>query len=76
MVMELRVLPYFCPGLPCIITGANGDLQNLQPGVYSSNPNLCISNSANVGKTFSLEVSDTNGNLISKSDVIISTVTV
>jgi FlaG/FlaF family flagellin (archaellin) len=34
---------------------------------------LCIRNPDNVGKTFSLEVSDKKGNLISKSDVTIST---
>lgn len=33
---------------------------------------LCIRNPANVGKTFSLEVSDKQGHLISKSDVTIA----
>jgi archaeal type IV pilus assembly protein PilA len=33
---------------------------------------LCIRNPDNVGKTFSLEVSDKKGNLISKSDVTIA----
>ena len=62
----------FLPGDTLYISGANATCSLLQPGVYASNTNLCISNSANVGKTFSLEVSDTNGNIISKSDVIIS----
>jgi len=33
---------------------------------------LCIRNPANIGKSFSLEVSDTKGNLISRTDVTIT----
>jgi len=62
----------FIPGDTLIISGANATCSLLQPTVYASNLGLCISNSSNIGKTFSLEVSDTKGDMISRSDVIIS----
>jgi archaeal type IV pilus assembly protein PilA len=65
-------VPSFVSGDTLMISDTNSACNLLQPTVYASNPGLCISNTSNVGKTFSLEVSDTRGNLISKSDVIIS----
>jgi FlaG/FlaF family flagellin (archaellin) len=64
----------FMSGNTLFISGTNAACQYLQPGVWAGDPDqsLCISNPANVGKTFSLEVSDKSGNLISKSDVTIS----
>jgi archaeal type IV pilus assembly protein PilA len=63
----------FMSGDTLFISGTNAACNLLQPGVYTSGASsLCISNTTNVGKTFSLEVSDTRGNLISKSDVTIS----
>ncbi|MDO9324435.1 MAG: type IV pilin [Methanoregula sp.] len=56
-----------------VISGVNATCSVLQPGVYASGiTSNCISITDNVGKTFSLETSDNRGNLISKSDVIIS----
>src|SRR5208337_536893 len=50
------VVTSFVAGDTLFISGANATCSLLQPGVYASNSNnLCISNSANVGKTFSLE---------------------
>jgi FlaG/FlaF family flagellin (archaellin) len=63
----------FLSGDSLIISGANATCSLLQPGVYSSGvTSYCISNTDNVGKSFSLEVSDKRGNLISISDVAIS----
>jgi len=64
----------FVSGETLFITGANATCSLLQPGVYTGDPTqkYCISNPDNIGKIFSLEVSDTKGNLISKSDVTIS----
>lgn len=63
----------FGSGDSMFITGANSTCEYLQPGIYGSNSlDLCIGNSTNIGKVFSLEVSDARGNLISKSDVTIS----
>jgi len=45
---------------------------NLQPSLDSASQGFCISNTSNIGKTFYLEVSDTRGNLISKTDVTIT----
>ncbi len=61
----------FLPGTALFINGTMATCQNLQPSVYLSNPSYCISNSTNIGKTFTLEVSDNHGNLISKTDVTI-----
>ncbi len=41
-------------------------------GSIPSSWKLCIRNPDNIGKTFSLEVSDKKGNLIARSDVIIT----
>jgi FlaG/FlaF family flagellin (archaellin) len=64
----------FLPGASLFVSSTNSACQYLQPSVYSADPlqELCIDNSANVGKTFSLIVSDNHGNMISKSDVTIS----
>jgi archaeal type IV pilus assembly protein PilA len=62
----------FMSGSSLFINSTNAACQNLQPGVSSSNTAYCISNADNIGKIFSLEVSDKRGNLISKSDVTIS----
>jgi archaeal type IV pilus assembly protein PilA len=63
----------FLSGDTLFISSANATCSLLQPTVYAStSPNLCISNTTNVGKTFSLEVSDKKGNLISITDVTIS----
>ena len=63
----------FIPGDTLYITGANTTCSLLQPVVNSYNMgNLCLNNANSVGKTFSLEVSDKNGNMISKSDVTIT----
>ena len=63
----------FMSGDTLFITGANATCSLLQPVVNASGKtSYCISNTDNIGKTFSLEVSDTRGNLISKSDVTIS----
>jgi FlaG/FlaF family flagellin (archaellin) len=62
----------FVSGETLFITGADATCSLLQPGVSTSYPGYCISNTTNVGKTFSLEVSDTKGNLISMADVTIS----
>jgi FlaG/FlaF family flagellin (archaellin) len=53
------------------ITPANTACNLLQPGIASS-PDLCFSNTTNIGKTFILDVSDTKGDLISRSDVTIA----
>ena len=63
----------FMSGDSLYIDGFNATCPNLQPGVNAAGiASYCISNSDNVGKVFSLEVSDSRGNLISKSDVSIS----
>jgi len=58
----------FLPGSALFISTSNSACQNLQPSIYNSNPGLCISNSTNIGKTFTLQVGDTHGSLISKTD--------
>jgi archaeal type IV pilus assembly protein PilA len=66
----------FVSGETLYIYGANSTCSLLQPSVDAggeSTRNLCVSNVANIGKTFSLEVSDRKGNLISKTDVTITT---
>jgi len=65
------VVTAFLPGSALYINGTMANCQYLQPVVNSLNPSLCISNLSNVGKTFSLSVSDDHGNLISQTDVII-----
>ncbi|MDD1694221.1 MAG: type IV pilin [Methanoregula sp.] len=65
----------FMAGDSLYITGANSTCSLLQPTVYTAfgdGNSYCISNPDSIGKTFSLEVSDTKGNLISKSDVVIT----
>ena len=63
----------FMSGDSLFVTSANSTCQYLQPGVNASGiASYCISNPDNIGKIFSLEVSDSRGNLISKSDVTIS----
>ena len=62
----------FMSGDVLYISAINSTCSFLQPGLASSSPNLCFSNSSSIGKTFSLEVTDTKGNLISKSDVMIT----
>lgn len=62
----------FVSGDTLLISGVNANCSLLQPTVYAADPSLCISNTSNIGKTFSLEVSDTRGNLISKTDVTIT----
>lgn len=64
----------FAPGDVLLINATMARCENLQPAVYAADPtsSYCISNTTNIGKTFSLEVSDTSGHLISKSDVIIT----
>jgi archaeal type IV pilus assembly protein PilA len=56
-----------------IISGKNVTCSKLQSTISNAGrTDLCLANSDNVGKVFSLEVSDKRGNLISKSDVTIS----
>jgi|WetSurMetagenome_2_1015567.scaffolds.fasta_scaffold238184_2 archaeal type IV pilus assembly protein PilA len=62
----------FAVGDTLYISSANTTCSTLQPGIAAASSIYCISNADNVGKVFSLEVSDNKGNLISKSDVIIS----
>jgi len=63
----------FLSGDTLYISGLNSTCQNLTPVINATGSlNLCISNTTNVGKSFSLEVSDTRGNLIAKTDVPIS----
>ena len=61
----------FAPGSALFINGSAATCQNLQPSVYSSNPGYCISNSTNIGKIFTLTVSDSHGSLISRADVTV-----
>ncbi len=65
----------FIPGDTLWISGANTSCNILQPVVYSygsSSPSLCLNNANSIGKTFYLEVSDTSGNMISKTEVTIA----
>jgi hypothetical protein len=62
----------FMSGDILVISSANSTCSLIQPDIARSDTTLCFSNTDNVGKTFSLEVSDKKGNLISISDVIIS----
>jgi hypothetical protein len=61
----------FLPGSALFINGTMSGCQYLQPSINIANPGLCISNSTNIGKTFTLQVGDTHGNLISSTDVTI-----
>ena len=63
----------FISGDTLYISGENATCSLLQPLVYASGKlDLCISNTTSIGKTFSLELSDSRGNLISKNDVVIT----
>jgi FlaG/FlaF family flagellin (archaellin) len=63
----------FIPGDSLLISGANTTCTSLQPVVSSySIPNYCLNNINSIGKVFYLEVSDTNGNMISKTEVTIT----
>jgi len=61
----------FATGDTLYISAANTSCSILQP-VVASNDRYCFCNTDNVGKMFSLEVSDKRGNIISRSDVYIS----
>ena len=62
----------FLPGTALYIAGTNSGCQSLQPTLYNAGrPDLCISNSSNIGKTFTLMVGDTKGDLISSTDITI-----
>ena len=62
----------FLPGTALLISGSNAGCQNLQPTLYNAaRPDLCISNSSNIGKVFTLMVGDSKGNLISTADITI-----
>ena len=62
----------FTPGSALFISASNSACQNLQSNIYNAaRPDLCISNSTNIGKTFTLQVGDTHGSLISTTDVTI-----
>ncbi|WP_292368072.1 type IV pilin [Methanoregula sp. UBA64] len=63
----------FLPGDTLWISGANTTCSMLQPVVNTyGDSTLCLNNANNIGKTFFLEVSDTGGNLISKTEVTIT----
>lgn len=63
----------FVSGDTLWIPSANITCSELQPIVNSYNsPNLCLNNANSIGKTFFLEVGDTNGNMISRAEVTIS----
>jgi len=64
----------FLPGDTLWISSANTTCSLLQPVVYNytATPSLCLNNASSIGKTFFLEVSDTGGNLISKTEVTIT----
>ena len=66
------LLTAFASGDSFFISSSNTTCSLLQPGIASADTSLCLDNVNNVGKTFSLEVSDSKGNLISKSDVTIT----
>ena len=61
----------FRPGDVLYISAENATGSRLQPGLADAE-HLWFSNTTNIGNAFSLEVSDTGGNLISVSDVVIS----
>jgi len=62
----------FLPGTALLINGTSASCQYLQPVLYNAGrPDLCISNSSNIGKTFTLMVGDSKGNLISTADITI-----
>jgi FlaG/FlaF family flagellin (archaellin) len=63
----------FIPGDNLFISSANITCSSLQPVVNNyPNSTYCLNNSNNIGKSFYLEVSDTNGNMISKTEVPIT----
>lgn len=68
----LNTTTVITPGDTLFITAANSTCSLLQPDLNTARPDLCLSNTTSIGKTFILEVSDTKGNLISKSDVTIT----
>jgi FlaG/FlaF family flagellin (archaellin) len=60
------------PGTALYINGTSSSCQNLQPTLYTEGQyGYCISNSSNIGKTFTLMVGDDKGNLISTTDITI-----
>jgi len=63
----------FASGDTLYINAANISCSSLQPIIYNSQePQYCFQNSTSIGKTFSLEVSDMKGDLISQTDVTIT----
>ena len=65
-------LPAFMAGDTWYIAPANLACSTLQPAVANMSSDYCFNNTANIGKTFTLEVSDRKGNIISKTDVRIN----
>jgi FlaG/FlaF family flagellin (archaellin) len=65
-------VPAYVTGATWYISPANIACSTLQPSVASVNSAWCFNNTANIGKTFRLDVSDKKGDLISKTDVTIS----
>ncbi|NMB77996.1 MAG: type IV pilin [Methanomicrobiales archaeon] len=64
----------FMAGESLFIDGANTTCSLFQPAVYATNgyQKYCINDPENIAKTFYLEVSDTTGNLISRSEIVIT----
>jgi len=66
-------VPAYLSGDTWFISPANIACGTLQPSVNASlGSTYCFANTANIGKTFRLDVSDKQGDLISKTDVTIS----
>jgi archaeal type IV pilus assembly protein PilA len=65
-------VPAYVTGDTWYISKDNIACSTLQPAVANLSSDYCFNNTANIGKTFVLEVSDSKGDLISKTDVTIS----
>jgi len=65
-------IPAYVSGDTWYISSGNITCSTLQPAVANLSSAYCFNNTDNIGKTFVLEVSDTKGDLISKTDVRIS----